>query len=62
MPPTIHVRTHSYNKDIAEVLEMRVVIGGRSFRTKRGSRGVNMANWKAVLANDQSDEYIDIPA
>lgn len=41
---------------------MRVVIGGRSFRTKRGSRGVNMANWKAVLASDQSDEYIDIPA
>ena len=44
MPPTIHVLTHSYRSEIAEVEEIRFVIGGSNFRTSRGSSGVKIAN------------------
>ena len=40
----MHVRTHSYSKDMAEVVEMRSVIGGCSFFTSRGSYGVRVPN------------------
>lgn len=44
MPPTIQVRTHSYSSEIADVDEIRLVSGGRSLRTRRGSSGVRIAN------------------
>lgn len=39
IPPMMHVWTHSYNSDMALVVEMSSVIGGCSFFTKRGSWG-----------------------
>ena len=44
MPPIIHVRTHSYSNDIADVVDMSSVIGGWSFFTNRGSYGVRVPN------------------
>ena len=37
IPPTIQVWTHSYNSEIAGVVEMSSVIGGCNFLTSRGS-------------------------
>ena len=44
IPPTIQVLTHSYKSEMAEVDEIRFVIGGKSFRTSLGSSGVRIAN------------------
>lgn len=44
IPPTMHVLTHSYSSEIALVDEIKLVIGGRSLRTRRGSNGVKIAN------------------
>jgi hypothetical protein len=35
---------HSYKRDIAGVVRMMDVSGGNSFRTRRGSSGVKVAN------------------
>ena len=51
MPPTMHVLTHSYNKEMAEVDDIRDVIGGSSFLTSRGSSGVRIANYMALSAH-----------
>ena len=40
----MQVRTHSYSKEMAGVVEIKFVIGGRSLRTRRGSTGVKVAN------------------
>lgn len=37
MPPVMQVRTHSYRSETAEVVVMRLVMGGRSLRMSRGS-------------------------
>ncbi len=39
---------HSYNRDIAGVVRMMVVSGGKSLRTSRGSKGANVANCELV--------------
>jgi hypothetical protein len=44
----MQVRTHSYSKEIAGVVEIKFVIGGRSLRTRRGSTGVRVANCGTV--------------
>lgn len=44
MPPWMIPFIHSYNNDIAGVVRIMFVRGGSSFRTRRGSRGVNVAN------------------
>jgi hypothetical protein len=44
MPPWIMPLMHSYNRDMAGVVLIRVVKGGNSFRTSRGSKGVKVAN------------------
>lgn len=51
---------HSYNNDMAEVSRMILVKGGSSFLINRGSRGVNVANWKNVsraLVNNMVSTY-----
>ena len=49
----MHVRTHSYKREMAEVEEMSEVMGGRSFRTSRGSSGVRIANFPSSALNGQ---------
>lgn len=44
----IHVRTHSYSNDIAEVDEIRDVMGASNLRTSLGSNGVKIANYPLV--------------
>jgi hypothetical protein len=39
---------HSYNRDIAGVVRIRLVSGGSNLRTRRGSRGVSVANYNMV--------------
>lgn len=46
MPPCIMPLMHSYNKDMADVSRMIFVRGGSSFLISRGSRGVNVANYR----------------
>lgn len=48
MPPWIIPLMHSYSKDMAGVVCMILVRGGRSFLTRRGSRGVRVANYRHV--------------
>jgi hypothetical protein len=50
IPPWMMPLMHSYSRDIAGVVLMRFVNGGSSFRTRRGSRGVRVANWSTVRA------------
>jgi hypothetical protein len=45
MPPWMMPFIHSYKRDIAGVVRMIEVSGGRSFLTRRGSRGVKIANY-----------------
>jgi hypothetical protein len=45
---------------MAEVEEMRLVIGGRSLRTSRGSSGVRMANFKDQLPPGMR-QYENVP-
>lgn len=40
----MQVRTHSYSSEIADVVEMRSVMGGWSFLTNRDSYGVSVPN------------------
>lgn len=44
MPPWMIPFMHSYNNDIAGVVRIMFVRGGSNFRTRRGSRGVKVAN------------------
>lgn len=44
IPPWMIPLIHSYSSDIDEVVDMIFVRGDKSFRTSRGSRGVNFAN------------------
>lgn len=46
MPPAITVWMHSYRSDIAGVVWIKVVMGGRSFLVRRGSNGVRAANYR----------------
>lgn len=48
IPPWIIPLMHSYNKDMAGVVWMMLVRGGKSFRTRRGSNGVKVANCRHV--------------
>jgi hypothetical protein len=43
-PPCITPLMHSYKSDIAGVVRMRSINGGRSLRVRRGSSGVRVAN------------------
>jgi len=36
---------HSYRRDMAGVVLIRLVKGGSNFLTRRGSKGVNVANY-----------------
>lgn len=45
MPPWMMLLIHSYSKDIAGVVRMRVVNNGSSFLTKRGSSKLRVANY-----------------
>jgi hypothetical protein len=44
IPPSMMPLMHSYRSDIAPVVWMIEVRGGKSFFTRRGSRGVKVAN------------------
>lgn len=44
IPPNIMPFMHSYSSDIAGVVRMIDVSGGKSFLTNLGSRGVKVAN------------------
>jgi len=57
MPPWMMPFIHSYKSDIAGVVRIIEVSGGRSFRTSRGSRGVKVANYK-ILAHSYKTSHI----
>lgn len=59
MPPWIIPLMHSYRSDIAGVVRIRVVRGGRSFLVRRGSKGVSVANYSCQLSSKTVDHISD---
>lgn len=73
IPPWIIPLMHSYKSDMAGVVLMMEVSGGSNFLTKRGSRGVNVANCRCqhildcivisvTYQLDQFDSHPIVPA
>ncbi len=52
IPPWIIPLMHSYNNDMAGVVLMRLVRGGKSLRTNRGSKGVKVANYMIIISSE----------
>ena len=44
IPPWMTPLIHSYSSDMAGVVRIKVVKGGKSFLISRGSKGVKVAN------------------
>lgn len=58
IPPWIMPLIHSYSRDMAGVVRIRLVNGGSNLRTRRGSRGVRVANYNKVRKHGATEHGV----